>query len=703
MNNKKIFSVKQFWQSFMQLKVIGIICTALLLLFMVFPVISQAMSCRSAIQRGMMDASKLPVICDFISEYSGFLTITFILFTPILALNAWNFLNKRSTSDFYHALPYTRVCLYFSKIAAVIAWQSVILLTSMLSSMLAYKVFSKYYIVDYTVICKVYFAIFLCSLLCAAAISLACAVTGNIFSNICVTGLVLFFPRFVTTISIGVISSMVDLISQKHFMPILDNRYNILVGEVFSVFVYGNQKELLLSVPGYIYTFLLAVIMIGLGCWLFVKRKSETAGKAAIGKAVPFVIRTLIGVTICIIGVMNLVAALWNNSEDEYGMSAISTVVIVYIVAAIVVIVYECLANKNIRRIYKCIPSILAAYVLAGILGLGVYGSAKILINYAPQAEDVQYVRFTSETNSYYSRYNNYFAKGTQNIHIEDERIQEIFCEALASNSKALKEKGYVWQFYNGNYTSYEVYFKDGLIGNYRIVYLTAEQNKELGQRLKNVEEYRKVYQELPDENQASINWRMAEIPEQESKELYNILCEEVKSIDFTDWYENVNMYQYENVVDITFTKAGMMYEMSVPLTGKLPKTQTAYFKLVNRYYTQNQPEQVKKMAQLLKDCADGKKDGYPADISLTVQDSMTEVSDYWEISAFMDTAKVNGRETLYAIAEQILKGADAQQFDNTKPYVRVDSYYSIDEYRYENIYYYVQLDNYKTVSDYSK
>ena len=43
MNNKKIFSVNMFWQTFKQLKVIGILSMAVTLFFVVFPQINDAL------------------------------------------------------------------------------------------------------------------------------------------------------------------------------------------------------------------------------------------------------------------------------------------------------------------------------------------------------------------------------------------------------------------------------------------------------------------------------------------------------------------------------------------------------------------------------------------------------------------------------------------------------------------------------------
>ena len=50
MNNKKIFSVKMFWQSFLQLKVIGFISTILMVLITCVPICIRAVNIKSNIE-----------------------------------------------------------------------------------------------------------------------------------------------------------------------------------------------------------------------------------------------------------------------------------------------------------------------------------------------------------------------------------------------------------------------------------------------------------------------------------------------------------------------------------------------------------------------------------------------------------------------------------------------------------------------------
>ena len=157
LNNRNIFSVKLFWQSFLQLKIIGIISTAKI---MINANKNSVASCV-AIANNSFDYTSIvsPV------SSASYLLIVIALITPVLCLYAWFFLNKRSTSDFYHSLSYKRQNLFLSRFAAITAWQIIIMLSTYVTGFICYHIFSKYFIVDYSTTFSIYTAEFLCALI----------------------------------------------------------------------------------------------------------------------------------------------------------------------------------------------------------------------------------------------------------------------------------------------------------------------------------------------------------------------------------------------------------------------------------------------------------------------------------------------------------------------------------------------------------
>lgn len=142
-NNKNVFSLKLFWQTVIQLKVIGFISLAVVAFVSGFPIIIKGLNIKKMINAANAAAESGAEVINMSSTYTslvspissqGVLLIVVLVITPILALYAWSFLNKRSTSDFYHSLPYKRKALFISKFAAVTFWQAVSMLTAFVAS-----------------------------------------------------------------------------------------------------------------------------------------------------------------------------------------------------------------------------------------------------------------------------------------------------------------------------------------------------------------------------------------------------------------------------------------------------------------------------------------------------------------------------------------------------------------------------------------
>ena len=191
-NNKNVFSLKLFWQTVIQLKVIGFISLAVVAFVSGFPIIIEGLNIKKMINAANAAAESGAEVINMSSTYTslvspissqGVLLIVVLVITPILALYAWSFLNKRSTS-FYHSLPYKRKALFISKFAAVTFWQAVSMLTAFVASFIGYHIFRNYFIVDYGVTIHIYVAEFICALLCSAAIALACSIKRKIFCKI---------------------------------------------------------------------------------------------------------------------------------------------------------------------------------------------------------------------------------------------------------------------------------------------------------------------------------------------------------------------------------------------------------------------------------------------------------------------------------------------------------------------------------------
>ncbi len=603
MNNKKIFSVNMFWQTFKQLKVVGILSMAVTLFFVVFPQINDALYYLKHIKlygEEQMDASAKMVYASNIDV----LSITFILFTPILVLYVWNFLNKKNSSDFYHSLPYKRECLYFSKIAAVFAWQVIIHVVTYLCLIITFAVFKDCFIVEMWMVFRVFLSIFIANLLCGSAISLACALTGNVFSNICLSGLIIFLPRFLCIMIEAFATMKVPTVSDYQVFPLINDAHNIVAGYILRAFVQIDYNSLMFSVSSLVYTLILAFIYMGLGLLVFKFRKSEAAQKSALNKKLQVAISMTLGFVICFISVI------FTFAEDEGDRDYIMLVVF-FLVAAFVIIVYELATGKKNHLLQRSVPSILMAYVLSLIFGVLVGTVADGMLEYAPKAQSIDYIKINGMSDNQASMYGyraaNYFDSIIEGIQIKDKQSCEIVAKAIADNNSIIKNnKQYYKEFNSDNYVKMDIFVKDGLIGANRKVYIKSEDINVIATAAGKEEKYRERIKSLPIAEEAAIIWDSAYMDVKNSRRIYNIYKEEYYNMDYEKILNHMVTPNPLIQMSLTFNSKGKTYEAQLPITSQTPKAAQSYVEYTNEMCIQNNSSEMNQVKEILENLSAG-------------------------------------------------------------------------------------------------
>lgn len=603
MNNKKIFSVNMFWQTFKQLKVVGILSMAVTLFFVVFPQINDALYYLKHIKlygEEQMDASAKMVYASNID----ILSITFILFTPILVLSVWNFLNKKNSSDFYHSLPYKRECLYFSKIAAVFAWQVIIHVVTYVCLIITFAVFKDCFIVEMWMVFRVFLSIFIANLLCGSAISLACALTGNVFSNICLSGLIIFLPRFLCIMIEAFATMKVPTVSDYQVFPLINDAHNIVAGYILRAFVQIDYNSLMFSVSSLVYTLILAFIYMGLGLLVFKFRKSEAAQKSALNKKLQVAISMTLGFVICFISVI------FTFAEDEGDRDYIMLVVF-FLVAAFVIIVYELATGKKNHLLQRSVPSILMAYVLSLIFGVLVGTVVDGMLEYAPKAQSIDYIKINgmsdNQASSFGYRATSYFDSIIEGIQIKDKQSCEIVAKAIADNNSIIKNnKQYYKEFNSDNYVKMDIFVKDGLIGANRKVYIKSEDINVIATAAGKEEKYRERIKSLPIAEEAAIIWDSAYMDVKNSRRIYNIYKEEYYNMDYEKILNHMVTPNPLIQMSLTFNSKGKTYEAQLPITSQTPKAAQSYVEYTNEMCIQKNSSEMNQVKEILEKLSAG-------------------------------------------------------------------------------------------------
>ncbi len=562
-----------FLQTLKQTRLVGFIMMAAITLISVVPVISSLSYVK--------DLNQVSIIDGISGNY--FLVLVFVIVVPVIAFIVWSFLNKRSSSDFYHSIPYTRLCIYLSKSAAILTWIAGILAVSYVSQIVLFIANRNYYNVDYVIMLRMYIAILICSLLCMAIINVAVSITGNILSNICVTGLIMFLPRFILVM----VTEMTVYHGENYMVSnsgvgLLDASNNMIIGWVFSAFGLTwsstSDTDMVLSLTSNLYTLVLALIYIALGAVLFVRRKSETAGKAANGRILPVVIRTLIVFTIA------FMAVIMAYTNEDYDVT--TAVIVLFIVSALVVLVYECIVSRKMNVIKQCIPSILLGYVLAVVIGTGADAFGKYEASYEPEASKLSYVSI-QPADSYYTSDNGYFSSISSKIHFTDDEITDYVSKQFVSyKDKCISAGVHSYAYTDRSHISrYKVGFRQSGVTHYREIELTDSEAQKLAGLLKKDEGYVEAYMNLPDSDRVSFTYISGYMEPDECMDVYKTLVTEVKELGFEKWYQIINANDYAYCMTVQFSKGGITYGMQLPISEDMPKTYNKYIELKNARY----------------------------------------------------------------------------------------------------------------------
>ena len=517
------------------------------------------------------------------------------------------------------------------------------------------------------------------------------------------SGLIVFLPRFIILLIASTVTGSVATATMECPVWILDNSYNMLTAQVFGAFeplyiTSSSVSQMLLSIASNIYTLVLAVIYIVLGCVLFTKRKSETAGKPAPGWKLQFAIRTAIGFVISVLGVMLYI----REKRGGYRGYFLEYIVVPFVVAAFVVIIYEVISSKKLHRIIKAMPSIILAYVLAAVFGVIVNAGIGQMLSYVPDTSKVKYVKMSIVNDnmlSYsYSDEKDYFEDILGRLKITDEEVIKLVADSIEDNLQNIQDisAGY---YNNGRkneeYIKYNVYIKDGIFGRYRKVFIKQSEVVKLASKFENMQDISKEYKNLPAFEDAKLTFMDNIFTQEAAKEVYETFINEINSIPFTQYYSCINdiSSRYRGgmpYIYISFTRNGIPYTAQILLGDKLPKTLNAYYNAVNKVASQNISETSNKLKKYLDNFESKRLNKSDNDDDFTLYIYSIKDGDYY----YMDSSNISDM-TLISEIRKALDNPFDKTFDTDKVILSV-SYY--DEDTYNNVKYYMQLSDYSTL-----
>ena len=525
---KKIFSKHLYKEALRQGLAIGIIFTALFLLVSVI----QCISVFSDIQMAEKITDYDRILTVDGSNFNMLYMLAFYVMTPLLIFNAFNFLTQRSRSDFYHSVPHTRICLYFSMLAGALTWMLIAIVVPALFSLPMYYLMSaasSFLYVNLSSILLLLFNTIAACLVTAGVATIAVSITGMYFPCVIVFGLILFLPKVLLFIFTYQICSFLPFMTFHSFGIFGSLQYSIPADILISTFTSNDISWWYSHVGAGIYSLCFGILLMSIGLLLFQKRKSEAAGQSAPSNVLQHIYRTAVGLAVSLLPLMLLI-------NDGFSLA----IIFLYGLAVIACFAYELITTRKLRNLKRATVSLAALVLLNIMIFVGIFASCQILKNKKIEVSGFrnseQLVEISTDTPTY-----------------ESLMVQDIIIDDLAICK--MVEDAYNRTVANGYYTSpsyNQYYYSDiQLISQtgrkfYRKIAFTEEEYAKIITYLSSNQNYKENYMKMP---QAPESFTVSCVGNKEyDQKIYESLLNEVKSFSFEQRQSLLGMNNMQKV-----------------------------------------------------------------------------------------------------------------------------------------------------------
>ena len=521
----KIFDINLFVESLRRTSVMGWVFTVLLSVQAAFLAIGRYIDTYP------------PTVKEGLGffEINPLLIILPITAAPVFMRVLFGFLNKRSTSDFWHSVPFTRQCIAVTFFAAAFTRCAMAGVISTAVAVIGNLFSYKYFVIEFSSVILTLLCILIMCLLVMSAILVAMSVTGTALNNFVVAAIILFLPRIIigffesatshgflfdNTISTGFASGSLNLL------------FGTFGGVLFSV---SSYSEMFSSAASMFYTLGLAAVYFAIGMLLFIKRKSETAGLSSVNRYIQTASRVLVAFVICFIPVY----AITNALNKGFSMSGNAFFFIVmYTVALLAYFIYELATTKSVKSMVKSASTLWILAVLNVVVIFGAHLTYEAKLGYTPDPESVTAVRVMGDSRPYNA--DNYFDNRISDVAIQDDELEKYLCD-LYVQSREKCEKSPV-NFEN----SITVGFKDGLSYKYRNLLVSKQQYAKILNMLEKSEQIKQIY-EVDDIIDSAVSYDVVvdltgyeEITKKDVEEIIATYKQDVADMGFEKWREKL-------------------------------------------------------------------------------------------------------------------------------------------------------------------
>lgn len=700
---KDIFNKKLFVQAFLQLRIVGIVC---LVCSSIFTILVPIMYNLEHNDTTSYTYNRQTELMDIPSYFFPLLIVLFII-TPLMCFLIFNFLTKRNGSDFYHAAPVKRRCVYISFLSAVIVWVALIITwyTFVLCTMFAITTDSISMNITNIIIYDI--NILISCILVAAVSGLACAVTGTLFSNFAVTVTILFAPRILISLLCANIYNTSPLVDSRCIPVIFNVSCNMPAHALFlpSGLLYGYSNETIFLGLNFstFYTLILGVIYVVIGTFAYVKRPSESSGKAFCYKICNSVFRILVGFIISLFAVSMVYEGYTYSALYDYEVNYnITGIITVFAIAVSLMYICEAINSHSLKKsliAFVTSPIVLLLDVIT-FLGLVFIGNA--IANDRIDIKNTEYIVLNDIDEYYFSQYENdtyyehygsdiinsslcsevslrYYENNIHDYKITDKKVIEYIANLYNTWCSEHDTKG----LYHDESMEYYMAFSydDDFGETKRILYLDKQQYSELIQLIDQYQLYGEILLTLPETDSLDVLYCNGLTSEQ-THNLYNTMKNEIKNIAYNNWLTLLRKTYFSSsdnsntLSSIFFEKYenGKYCKLSLPITSVTPES----YKLYIKYYNANNKALIEKILNNPEDAFENTV----REVSINaVKLSLTGNSyEHDNFSLFMPKCTTNAKDYLCTLLEDAIHIEDNEMY---KTLLSDYSYSITSDYKY--------------------
>ena len=599
---KKVFDLRLYTEALRQLRSFAVFSLLPLLFSACYFSLHTISYWASRYNTPELMNENLPIYRDAFALHPYLLHLC-LLIAPLLTFRIFFFLNSRKGSDFYHAVPQNRLCLYGSFLAAVWTYLALLVFgSSLISGVCVAWIRPGFIAFRWPELLSFAAGAFCMSLYVSAAAACAAALSGTLFTAIITSLLIIFAPRLILYhLAQGIISTGKVLL-QDHLFFLVDSRFHLPSVFILKSFqtsvswrlpVYLTERSsdlsTFLSAPVQIYTVGITALLAGSGALIFVRRPSETAGLAAVSPRLNSAVGLLLSFLICLKTLLSAVEVL--AGRRAYTISLWALVLPVFLLAVLVLSLYHLVSTSKLVSLKNALRSVPILLVM-DLLFIGIPLLAGSAVNrFRPAAEEIESVRYLGSYNFLEDDADAFFQEETEKADLRSPFLKQLCAEGLQTILDADPEDD---NYMHGG-MSLKVAVRVNGKDHYRKIFASEENYQKLIEEFSQNESFMRCYKAFPDADDPRLTLDSTSIDRKMLPPLYQALLKDAAAASDADWYhlikeETANRESAWEYLSIQFQENGEIKRLMLPITPHFPALWNAFWEAREQTARQYRP-----------------------------------------------------------------------------------------------------------------